>query len=893
MSAATDTTRAWVYDLNDGSAEMRALLGNKGANLAEMIHVLGPETVPGGFTVTTEACVEYMSNGPPPGLDGEIDEALAMLEEQSGLGFGDPADPLLVSVRSGAPVSMPGMLDTVLNLGLSEACVDGLARRSGNARFAWDSRRRLVQMFSEVVRGAPADAFEEALSESRRESGVAFDHELDESALRALAARFLDLYEKHTGEGFPEDPREQLRQAVLAVFDSWNNERAATYRRLNGIPADLGTAVTVQRMVFGNMGEHSGSGVAFTRDPTTGEPRADGDFLLDAQGEDVVAGVRNTETLDDLERRMPAIHAELLDALAALERHYGDIQDVEYTIEDGRLYILQTRNAKRHARAAVRFAVDGHREGLFDRAGALEKIEPSSLVALMHPAFDPDADIDVLTRGVGASPGAAKGAIVVSADEAVERAEQGADVILVRPFTSADDVGGFHAARGILTSQGGKSSHAAIVARGMGRPCVCGASDVLIDPATGTVRIGEVELHAGDEIAIDGASGVVTADDVELLEPRLDEAFTEILSWADEVRRLGVRANADTAEDAIRARELGAEGIGLCRTEHMFFGADRESLVRDMFIAGELARRDRGEGETGVHAAAYAAALAGLAKIQRSDFVALLEAMDGAPVTIRLLDPPLHEFIGPAAFEEELAEAEARGDAEGAVAARERIEVAGDLEEVNPMLGTRGARLGLHLGGLYEMQVRAIAEAALEVAAGGDLPDVEVMIPLIAFRKELSALRTMVEEVVAEVLGSRSLSVGTMIELPAACLAAEEIAADADFFSFGTNDLTQTALGLSRDDAERGFLPGYIEHGIVERSPFETIDVTGVGGLVAIAVERGRKAKPGLSMGVCGEHGGDPDSIAFFHGAGIDYVSCSPFRVPIARVAAARAALSG
>ena len=893
MPAATDTTRAWVYDLNDGSAEMRALLGNKGANLAEMIHVLGSETVPGGFTVTTEACVEYMSNGPPPGLDGEIDAALAALEEQSGLGFGDPADPLLVSVRSGAPVSMPGMLDTVLNLGLSEACIDGLARRSGNPRFAWDSRRRLVQMFSEVVRGAPADAFEQALSESRREAGVAFDHELGEAALRALTAHFLSLYEEHTGESFPEDPRVQLRQAVLAVFDSWNNERAATYRRLNGISADLGTAVTVQRMVFGNMGEHSGSGVAFTRDPTTGEPRPDGDFLLDAQGEDVVAGVRNTETLDDLERRMPAIHAALLDALAALERHYGDIQDVEYTIEDGRLYILQTRNAKRHARAAVRFAVDGHREGLFSREGALERIEPSSLVALMHPAFDPSAEIEVLTRGVGASPGAAKGAIVVSADEAVERGEQGEDVILVRPFTSADDVGGFHAARGILTSQGGKSSHAAIVARGMGRPCVCGASEVLIDLANGTVRIGDVELHAGDRIAIDGASGVVTADDVELVEPRLDEAFTEILSWADDVRRLGVRANADTAEDATRARELGAEGIGLCRTEHMFFGSDRESLVRDMFIAGEMARRDRGEGETGAHAAAYSAALTELAKIQRSDFVALLEAMEGAPVTIRLLDPPLHEFIGAAVFAGELTDAEARGDAEAVAAARERIAVAGDLEEVNPMLGTRGARLGLHLGGLYEMQVRAIAEAALEVAGGGELPDVEVMIPLVAFPNELSTLRTMVEATVADVLGPRSLSVGTMIELPAACLAADRIAANADFFSFGTNDLTQTALGLSRDDAERGFLPGYIEHGIVERSPFETIDVIGVGGLVAIAVERGRKAKPGLSMGVCGEHGGDPDSIAFFDGAGIDYVSCSPFRVPIARVAAARAALSG
>ena len=887
---ATETTRAWVYDLDDGSAEMRELLGNKGANLAEMIHVLGPETVPGGFTVTTEACVEYMRNGPPPGLDGEVDEALAALEERSGLRFGDPADPLLVSVRSGAPVSMPGMLDTVLNLGLNEACVEGLARRSGNPRFAWDSRRRLVQMFSEVVRGLPADPFEEALTESRRERGVEYDHDLDEEALRALVARFLGLFEDHTGESFPEVPREQLRQAILAVFDSWNNERAATYRRLNGIPAELGTAVTVQRMVFGNMGEHSGSGVAFTRDPTTGEPRADGDFLLDAQGEDVVAGVRNTETLDGLERRMPELHAALLDALTALERHYGDIQDVEYTIEDGRLYILQTRNAKRHARAAVRFAVDGHREGLFSREGALLKIEPASLVALMHPAFDPGAEFRELTRGVGASPGAAKGAIVFTAKEAVERAEDGEDVILVRPFTSADDVGGFHAARGILTSQGGKSSHAAIVARGMGRPCVCGASEVLIDPGAGTVRIGDVELHAGDPIAIDGASGIVTADDVELVEPQLDEAFTEILSWADDVRRLGVRANADTAEDAARARELGAEGIGLCRTEHMFFGSDREALVRDMFMAGELARRERAEGEGGgAHAEAYASALARLAEIQRSDFVALIGAMEGAPVTIRLLDPPLHEFIGPAAFAAELSEAEESGDADAAAAARERIAIAEDLEEVNPMLGTRGARLGLHLGGLYEMQARAIAEAALEVAGEGELPEVEVMIPLIAFPSELRALRADVEASIAEVLGERRLRIGTMIELPAACLAAGELAADADFFSFGTNDLTQTALGLSRDDAERGFLPGYLERGIVARSPFETIDVTGVGGLVRIAVE----AVEGLTLGVCGEHGGDPDSIAFFHEVGLDYVSCSPFRVPIARVAAARAALTG
>ena len=889
-----DPARRWVFKLEDGSAEMRELLGNKGANLAEMVHLLGADVVPGGFTVSTEACVAYMLAGAPPSeLDEEVGEALGALERSSGLRFGDPDDPLLVAVRSGAPVSMPGMLDTVLNLGLNPAAVEGLARRSGNPRFAWDSRRRLVQMFAEVVCGVPAEGFEEALAASRDEHGAAFDHELDESALRALVERFLAIHAEQTGEDFPEDPREQLRRAILAVFDSWNNERAVTYRRLNRIPTEIGTAVTVQRMVFGNLGERSGSGVAFTRDPTTGEPGADGDFLLDAQGEDVVAGVRNTETLAGLERRMPDLHAELLSALDVLERHYCDIQDVEYTIEDGRLYILQTRNAKRHARAAVRFAVDGHREGMLTREEGLLKVDPGSLSALMHPAFDPEAKFRELTRAVAASPGAAKGRIVFSAREAEERAAAGEDVILLRPFTSADDVGGFHAARGILTSQGGKSSHAAIVARGMGRPCVCGASEVLIDAEAGRARIGETVLRAGDPIAIDGSTGVVTADDVALVEPQLDAAFSEVLGWADELRRLGVRANADTAEDARRARELGAEGIGLCRTEHMFFGPDREALVREMFIAGELARRERGSADAhdGGHAARFRSALGRLREIQRSDFAALLRAMEGLRVTIRLLDPPLHEFIGPAVFERELSAAEAAGEEHAARAARSALEVARELEEVNPMLGTRGARLGLHLGGIYEMQARAIAEAALEVAPDGGLPSVEVMIPLVAFPAELRTLRAAVEGAIAEILGERKLEVGTMIELPAACLAAGEIAAEAEFFSFGTNDLTQTALGLSRDDAERGFLPGYLERGIIETSPFETIDERAVGGLVEIAIERGRAAKPSLKLGVCGEHGGDPASIEFFHRAGLDYVSCSPFRVPIARVAAARAAI--
>jgi pyruvate, orthophosphate dikinase len=890
--SSSGTDERWVVPFAEGAAEMRALLGNKGANLAEMTRVLGAERVPQGFTVTTAACVEYMrSEGAgPEGLDEQVAAAVADLEREAGLGFGDAGDPLLLSVRSGAPVSMPGMLDTVLNLGLSEDATEGLAKRSGNPHLAWDSRRRLIQMFAEVVRGADPGAFEHALSEARAAAGVEFDSDLGPDQLRGLAERFADLFEAHTGDRFPEDPHEQLRQAVRAVFDSWRNERAVTYRRLNGIPDDLGTAVTVQRMVFGNRGEDSGSGVAFTRDPTTGEAHPEGDFLVNAQGEDVVAGVRNTEGLDGLERRMPGPHAELVECLARLERHYRDIQDVEYTVESGRLYILQTRSAKRHAQAAVRFAVDAASEGMLSREDALRTIDASSLHALLHPALAAGASYDVLTRGVAASPGAAKGAIVLSAPEAEERAAAGEDVILVRTFTSADDVGGFHAARGILTSQGGKSSHAAIVARGMGRPCVCGASEVHPDPDAGTVRIGERELSAGDVIAIDGSSGVVTADDLELVPPSVGDSFAEVLGWADELRRLGVRANADTAEDAAKARELGAEGIGLCRTEHMFFGADREQLVRDMFVAGALARR-RGD-EPGA-AAEFVHALERLGEMQRADFEAILEAMAGLPVTIRLLDPPLHEFIPVAGFELELERAQAGNDPAAVERARERLEVVRDLEETNPMLGTRGARLGLTLPGLYEMQCRAIAEAVAAVAAGGGGVRVEIMLPLVAYGTELEALRAAVEETVSEALAGRDLEIpiGTMIELPRACLVAGEIASHADFFSFGTNDLTQTALGLSRDDAERGFLPAYLARRIVVRNPFETIDREGVGELVAIAAERGRAAKPALHLGVCGEHGGDPASIGFFHDAGLDYVSCSPFRVPVARVAAAQAAL--
>jgi pyruvate, orthophosphate dikinase len=880
--------RQWVFAFEEGSAKMRELLGNKGANLAEMTHVLGADIVPGGFTIATTACVEYMRTGEfPAGLDEQIDAALERFERESGKSFGAEGDPLLLSVRSGAPVSMPGMLDTVLNLGLNDSTVEGLTSVSGDGRFAWDSYRRLVQMFGDVVRGLPSMAFEDAIVAARKEQGVADDSGLTEEALRKLTARFLELYTRHTGEEFPSDPRDQLGQAVGAVFSSWNNDRAVTYRRLNGIPDELGTAVTVQRMVFGNRGADSGSGVAFSRDPTTGAPEPEGDFLLNAQGEDVVAGVRNTEDLADLARRMPEVHSRLIEDLARLEGHYRDMQDVEYTVEDGRLYILQTRNAKRPAQAAVRFAHDAVGEGMLSPGEALHTIDAGSLDALLHPTFHPDAKYTELTRGVAASPGAAVGAIAFTAEDAERRAEAGEDVVLVRPFTSADDVAGFQAARGILTTLGGKSSHAAIVARGMGRPCVCGASELEIDLERETVRVGETILEAGDTIAIDGSTGVVTADRVELAQPTIDERFDEVLSWADEIRELGVRANADTPEDAARARELGAEGIGLCRTEHMFFGPDREELVRDMFIAAARSREDAEDAE-------LAKALNRLGELQRRDFAGIFRAMRGLPVTIRLLDPPMHEFVSAESFAHELERAEESRDRAAIERVQGRIAVAEELEEVNPMLGTRGARLGLLVPSLYRMQVRAIVGAAADVAKEGEPPVAEIMIPLIAYDAELAQLRRLAletaEKTAAELGTNVECRVGTMIELPRACLVAAEIAADADFFSFGTNDLTQTTIGLSRDDAERELLPLYLGRGIFARSPFETIDVAGVGSLVRMAADAGRAANPNLTLGICGEHGGDPASIAFFGSVSLDYVSCSPFRVPIARVAAAQAA---
>ncbi len=873
MAIATATK--WIYDFSEGSRDMRELLGGKGSGVAEMTRVLGPELVPAGFTITTEACVAYMraNRQVPAGLDNAVDEAIARLEAHARRRLGDPTDPLLVSVRSGARDSMPGMMDTVLNIGLSDASVAGLAARTGNPRFAWDSYRRLVQMFGGVVCGVPSVQFEDEIARIKSEHGVTLDTELDADALIELTRRFRALYD------FPHDPREQLDRAISAVFDSWTGERAVAYRRINGIPDDWGTAVNVQQMVFGNKGSRSGSGVAFSRDEVTGAPEPSGDFLTDAQGEDVVSGVRTPRDLSELAEWMPDAHTQLRDILRRLEAHYKDMQDTEFTIEDGRLYMLQTRSAKRPAGAAVRFAVDAVEEGLLTEAEAIRTIDAGTLDALLHPTFDPAVPYTAVARGVAASPGAARGAIVFSAPDAVAAAEAGRAVILVRPFTEADDVAGFHAAKGILTSEGGKASHAALVARGMGRPAVTGASALEIDLHAGVVHIGDIVLREGDMIAIDGTTGAITLDDVPLVTPRVDERFETVLRWCDELRTIGVRANADTPEDARRARSFGAEGIGLCRTEHMFMASDRQPKMQRMIMAADEAGRR--------------AALAELLPLQQSDFEGLFEAMEGMPVTIRLLDPPLHEFM-PSRDEliEKLTTARLTGGHD--VAELEHtLERVRALSEGDPMLGTRGVRLGLIHPEIIEMQTRGIVRAAAAVKARGIAPKrLEIMVPLVAFPRELEIARGIIERVADEEGFARSeFEIGTMIELPRACLRAGEIAASAEFFSFGTNDLTQTALGFSRDDVEGRIVPPYIDYGILERSPFGTIDEDGVGELVKIAVERGRAARPGLELGVCGEHGGDPDSISFFAAAGLDYVSCSPFRVPIARVAAAQAAL--
>ncbi len=798
----------------------------------------------------------------PDGLEDEIDEHVRRLEEQTDKRFGDAADPLLVSVRSGASVSMPGMMDTILNVGLGDEAVTGLAASTGNPRFAHDSYRRLIQMYGETVDGVDPHRFEQELQSLKAARGAAQDVELTADDLAGLVETFKGIYEQETGWPFPQDARMQLTRAVNAVFDSWETPRAQVYRRAHDIPDDLGTAVNVVQMVFGNKGERSATGVAFTRNPSTGEPGAFGEFLVDAQGEDVVAGIRTPEPLALMESRLPRAYGELLDTMRRLEEHYRDVQDIEFTIEEDHLYLLQTRTAKRTAAAALKAAVDMVSEGLITRDEAVARIDPAQLDQLLHPMIDPAAEVEVVATGLNASPGAASGRVVFDAGAAEERGKAGDAVILVRWETTPDDIHGLLQAQGVLTAHGGMTSHAAVVARGMGKPCVAGCEGLSIDVAARRAVLNGHELGEEDMLTIDGGTGRVILGEVPLVPPQINEDFETILGWADGVRRLRVRANADTPEDAAKARELGAEGIGLCRTEHMFMAEDRLPVMREMILADSVDGRR--------------SALDRILPMQQADFEGIFEAMVGLPVTIRLLDPPLHEFLP--SLEEATDEH-----------MRERIRV---LQEANPMLGMRGCRVGLIFPEIYEMQVRAIVRAARAVdERTGSTPIVEIMHPLVGFGEELKRLRLLTDRV-AEEEDAVDYLVGTMIELPRACICADEIAEHADFFSFGTNDLTQTALGFSRDDAESKFLARYLEDDVLERNPFETLDESGVGELMRIGVERGRSARADLKLGICGEHGGDPQSVAFCHGIGLDYVSCSPFRVPLARLAAAQAVLA-
>lgn len=873
--------------INDGGKGDKNLLGGKGANLDGMAAIGLP--VPPGFTITTEMCTRYYEDGEtyPESLNAEVAGGIAHIEAVTGKRFGDKADPLLVSVRSGARVSMPGMMDTVLNLGLNDETVVGLATVSGDSRFAWDSYRRFIQMYSDVVLGLDHGKFEEALEIAKEDKGAYLDTELEASDWQALVAEYKKLVQAQWGKPFPQDVHEQLWGAVGAVFGSWQADRAKVYRRLNNIPGDWGTAVNVQAMVFGNMGETSATGVAFTRDPATGENAYYGEYLINAQGEDVVAGIRTPQYLTkaareragakplSMEEAMPATYAELANVFQILETHYRDMQDIEFTVQQGKLWMLQTRSGKRTAKAALKIAVDMANEGLITREEAVARVDASALDQLLHPTLDPEAPRDVLTKGLPASPGAASGMIVFDAETAERRAELGEAVILVRIETSPEDIHGMHAAKGILTARGGMTSHAAVVARGMGRPCVSGAGSISIDAPSKLLRIGERLLKEGEIITIDGATGEVMAGKVPTVQPELAGDFGTLMAWADSVRRLKVRANAETPLDCKTAREFGAEGVGLCRTEHMFFDAARITAVRQMILAeNEAGRRE---------------ALAKLLPEQRKDFTAIFEVMAGLPVTIRLLDPPLHEFLPH----------EDDDFADVAAAAGVGVELlkrrAAELHEFNPMLGHRGCRLGITYPEIYEMQARAIFEAALDVAkTTGEAPIPEVMIPLVATKRELELMKAVVDETAAKVFAERGTRVdyhvGTMIELPRAALMAAEIAEVGEFFSFGTNDLTQTTIGISRDDAGR-FLTQYVDKGIFARDPFVSIDVAGVGQLIEIAAERGRKTRPGIKLGICGEHGGDPASIAFCEKTGLDYVSASPYRVPIARLAAAQAAL--
>jgi pyruvate,orthophosphate dikinase len=890
-SAAGNDQVQYVYRFGGGTAEgkvdQKNLLGGKGANLAEMASIGLP--VPPGFTISTEMCTRYYEEGErfPQSLRDEVAAGIAHIEQVTGKRFGDAADPLLVSVRSGARVSMPGMMDTVLNLGLNDQTVQGLAAASGDARFAWDSYRRFIQMYADVVLELDHGAFEEALEIAKEDRGYTLDTELSADDLRALVDEYKGLVEQQWGKPFPQDEHDQLWGAVGAVFGSWQSDRAKVYRRLNDIPADWGTAVNVQAMVFGNMGDTSATGVAFTRDPSKGDRAYYGEFLINAQGEDVVAGIRTPQYLTkaareeagakpaSMEEALPEVYTELAGVFDQLETHYRDMQDIEFTVQQGKLWMLQTRSGKRTAKAALKIAVDMANEGLISREEAVARVDPQALDQLLHPTLDPEATRDVLTKGLPASPGAASGEAVFDADTAERHAGEGKSVILIRTETSPEDIHGMHAAKGILTARGGMTSHAAVVARGMGRPCVSGAGSIAIDAKAKVMRVAGREVREGDTVTIDGSTGEVMAGEVATIQPELAGDFGTLMEWADEVRRLKVRANAETPADCQVARDFGAEGVGLCRTEHMFFEASRITAVRQMILAEDEAGRR--------------AALDRLLPEQRSDFAAIFEVMAGLPVTVRLLDPPLHEFLP----HEEAEFAEVASAAGIAVDQLKRR--AAELHEFNPMLGHRGCRLGVTYPEIYEMQARAIFEAAIDVAEkSGEAPIPEVMIPLVATKRELDLMKAVVDAAAKAVFAERGREitylVGTMIELPRAALKAGEIAETGEFFSFGTNDLTQTTLGVSRDDAAR-FLGAYVEKGIYAKDPFVSLDVEGVGELVKLAAERGRATRGDIKLGICGEHGGDPASIAFCEEVGLDYVSASPYRVPIARLAAAQAAL--
>ncbi|HHV20106.1 MAG TPA: pyruvate, phosphate dikinase [Propionibacterium sp.] len=873
----------YVYDLADGDATMRNLLGGKGAGVAEM-HRLGVP-VPDAFTVTTTACVETMNRDGewPENLWPEVEQALARLEERTGLGLGDPEKPLLLSVRSGAVQSMPGMMDTILNLGVSDETVAGLAA-GGDERFAWDSYRRFIQMYGEVVEGIEPHIYEDALTKIKADKGVAEDTDLTTEDLQELVAIFKKLSNDALGGDWTSDPKEQLKRAINAVFESWQNPRAEVYRKANNIPADLGTAVNVMQMVFGNRGETSATGVLFTRNPSTGAKELYGEFLVNAQGEDVVAGIRTPRNLEEMEEVLPEAYKQLIDTMNAMERHYKDMQDMEFTIENEKLYLLQTRNGKRTAAAALKVANDMVEEGIITKEEALQRIEPAQLDQLLHPAIDPEHGQTAIAKGLPASPGAAVGKLCFDAETAAERGDA-EPVVLVRFETTPDDIAGVIKAQGVLTAHGGMTSHAAVVARGMGKPCVAGAHGIKIDPLAKTVAIGDKVYGEDDVLTLDGSTGEVFAGSLPLVPPQINDDFQHIVQWADEVRRLGVRANADNKVDAEKARELGAQGIGLCRTEHMFMAEDRLPAVREMILAESDEER--------------AAALEKILPMQQQDFEGIFEAMAGLPVTVRLLDPPLHEFL-PDLVEQSLKvqKLELTGADEAEIEAERRVlaQVKG-LHEQNPMLGTRGCRLGMLYPEIPEMQTRAIIRAALAVRdRKGETVDVEIMIPLVAYAEELKRQRAIVvataDEEIANSGQELAYTVGTMIELPRAAVTANQIAEHADFFSFGTNDLTQTGIGISRDDAEGGFLGQYVIDEVMPRNPFESVDRDGVGELVRMGVEKGRSVKAQLKTGVCGEHGGDPESIDLFNEIGLDYVSCSPFRVPIARFAAAQAVLN-